>query len=440
MPDKRIARIVKFMKVDIWEITPHNMSPLLFLLCEIIKKLVLAIRFFTAKRVINEAAALTYSTLLAIVPIFAVVFAIARGFGYSKYIEVWFRGTFESQPQAAEVIIGFVNSYLVHTKSGVFLGFGLIFMLYTVLMLVSNIERTFNHIWQVKKPRSIFRTFTDYLAMFLLCPILIVLTSGVSIFIAAIADSLPDIMLLAPILRFGMSIAPYIIMSLLFMGLYVFIPNTHVRISNVIVPGILAGVAMQWLQLFYIHSQMWVSSYNAIYGSFAALPLFMLWVQISWTICLFGVELCYTNQYLDYYDYNAKTSDISHRYRIMLCAMIMSIICKRFDKGERPLTAAGLQSITKIPIRITNDLLYCMIEAKLIIEITSDEKGEASLFMPAESVENLSLGVMIDRLESRGKWKLNLPISKMYSKEWAKALELRSNYLKESRNILLKEL
>lgn len=440
MPNKRIARIVKFMKVDIWEITPHDMSPLSFLLCEIIKKLVLAIRFFTAKRVINEAAALTYSTLLAIVPIFAVVFAIARGFGYSKYIEIWFRGAFESQPQAAEVIIGFVNSYLVHTKSGIFLGFGLIFMLYTVLMLVSNIERTFNHIWQVKKPRSIFRTFTDYLAMFLLCPILIVLTSGVSIFIAAIADNLPDIMLLAPILRFGMSIAPYIIMSLLFMGLYVFIPNTHVRISNVIVPGILAGVAMQWLQLFYIHSQMWVSSYNAIYGSFAALPLFMLWVQISWTICLFGVELCYTSQNLDYYDYNAKTSDISHRYRIMLCAMIMSIICKRFDKGDRPLTATELRSATKIPIRIINDLLYCMIEAKLVIEITSDEKGEASLFMPAESVENLSLGVMIDRLESRGKWKLNLPISKMYSKEWAKALELRSNYLKESRNILLKEL
>lgn len=368
------------------------------------------------------------------------VFAIARGFGYSKYIEIWFRGAFESQPQAAEVIIGFVNSYLVHTKSGIFLGFGLIFMLYTVLMLVSNIERTFNHIWQVKKPRSIFRTFTDYLAMFFLCPILIVLTSGVSIFIAAIADNLPDIMLLAPILRFGMSIAPYIIMSLLFMGLYLFIPNTHVRISNVIVPGILVSVAMQWLQLFYIHSQMWVSSYNAIYGSFAALPLFMLWVQISWTICLFGVELCYTSQNLDYYDYNAKTSDISHRYRIMLCAIIMSIICKRFDKGDRPLTATELHSATKIPIRIINDLLYCMIEAKLVIEITSDEKGEASLFMPAESVENLSLGVMIDRLESRGKWKLNLPISKMYSKEWAKALELRSNYLKESRNILLKEL
>ena len=156
-------RIIRFFTKDIWRITQGDVSPLKFLLLEVVKKLLLAIRFFTAKRVMTKAAALTYSTLLAIVPILAVVFAIARGFGYSKYIEVWFRNAFESQPQAAEAIIGFVNSYLIHTKSGVFLGIGLLFMLYTVLMLVSNVEEAFNEIWQVKKPRSLFRTFTDYL-------------------------------------------------------------------------------------------------------------------------------------------------------------------------------------------------------------------------------------------------------------------------------------
>ena len=132
----------------------------------------MTIGFFTAKRVMAKASALTYSTLLAIVPILAVVFAIARGFGYNKYIEVWFRDVLASQPQAADIIIEWVNSYLVHAKSGVFLGIGLLFMLYTVLMLVSNIEDTFNEIWQVKKSRSVFRTFTDYLAMFFLFPII----------------------------------------------------------------------------------------------------------------------------------------------------------------------------------------------------------------------------------------------------------------------------
>ena len=114
------------------------------------------------------ACALTYSTLLAIVPILAVVFAIARGFGYNKYIEIWFRDALSSQPQAADIIVGFVNSYLVHTQRGIFLGVGLVFMLFTVIMLIRNIEETFNGIWQAKKPRTVFRTITDYTSMFLL--------------------------------------------------------------------------------------------------------------------------------------------------------------------------------------------------------------------------------------------------------------------------------
>lgn len=434
----RFRHIIKFINVDIWHITREQVSPLCFLVIDIIKKIILAIRFFTTKRVVNEAAALTYSTLLAFVPILAVVFAVARGFGYNKYIEVWFRDALKSQPQAAEIIIGFVNSYLVHTQSGIFLGIGLVFMLYTVLMLINNVELVFNKIWQVQKKRSIFRTFTDYFAMLLLFPIIIVFTSGVSIFMATVVDNLPDILLIGPIKRFFIDLIPYVLMSMMFIGLYIFMPNTHVKIRNVIVPGILAGVAMQWLQLFYINSQIWVSSYNAIYGSFAALPLFMLWIQISWTICLFGAELCYTNQNLEYYDYNTNTNDISHRYRIMLCAIIMSRICKRFDAGGKPLTAIELREETKIPIRIVNDLLYKLIEIHLVAEISADEKGDQVRYMPAENIEKLSLGIMIDRLESQGKWKIDLDLGKHYGEFWSKALELRSQYLKELRNLLLK--
>ena len=292
---------IRFFQEDLWRIDSDELPAYKRVFFEIIKILFLAIRFFTTKRVLNQASALTYSTLLAIVPIMAVVFAIARGFGYNKYIEVWFRDALGSQPQAAEVIIGFVNSYLVHTKSGIFLGVGLVFMLYTVLMLVSNVETTFNEIWQVKKQRSIFRTYTDYLAMFFMFPILIVLSSGLSIYMVTLTSSLSDFMLLGPVLRFFIKVSPYLLMTALFIALYVFMPNTHVRMKNAIVPGILSGIAMQWLQFFYINSQIWMTSYNAIYGSFAALPLFMLWIQISWTICLFGAELSYISQNLDYY-------------------------------------------------------------------------------------------------------------------------------------------
>ena len=436
----RVKDIIQFFQTDIWRITQDGISPAKYVWIVVLKKVTLAVRFFTAKRVVTKAAALTYSTLLAIVPILAVVFAIARGFGYNKFIEVWFRDALKSQPEVADAMIGFVNSYLVHTKSGVFLGIGLLFMLYTVLMLVSNIEDTFNEIWQVKNSRSVFRTFTDYLAMFFVFPILIVLTSGISIFLATVADRMPDFLMLDSAVRLLIDMIPYVLMSGMFIALYIFMPNTHVKPICAVVPGILAGIAMQGLQFVYIHSQMFLSSYNAIYGSFAALPLFMLWMQISWTICLFGAELCYTNQNLDYYDYDAQTSEISHRYGLMLYAVLMSRICKRFAEGGRPYTAIELRNETNIPIRFINDLLYRLIEARLVIEITTDEKGDTSKFMPAEDIKNLSVGVMIDRLESQGTWKIDLDISRLSNTSWVKALECRSAYLSGLREIPLQDL
>ena len=271
---------------------------------EIYRILFLTIRFFTTKRVMTQASALTYSTLLAMVPVLAVIFAIARGFGYNKYIEIWFRDALSSQPQVADTLAGFVNSYLIHTQSGIFLGVGLLFMLYTVLMLVNNIEETFNEIWQVSNARPIMRSLTNYMAMFFVVPIIIVVSMGLSIFMATIAHKMSGIMLLGSAMRLLLDFSPYLLLSLLFIWLYVYMPNTDVKLKSAIVPGILSGIAMQLLQLFYIHSQIWVTGYNAIYGSFAALPLFMLWLQISWTICLFGAQLTFTNQNMNRFGIN----------------------------------------------------------------------------------------------------------------------------------------
>ena len=276
--------------------------------------------------------------------------------------------------------------------------------------------------------------------MFFLFPIIIVITSGLSIFMANIADLMPDFLLLGPTMRFLIDLIPYTLMSGMFIALYIFMPNTHVKPINAVFPGILAGFAMQGLQIVYIHSQIFLSSYNAIYGSFAALPLFMLWLQISWTICLFGAELSYTNQNLDYYDYDANTGEISHRYQILLNALLLSRICKRFANGQKPLTAFELSKQTTIPIRIVNDLLYQQMQAGLVIEITADEKGETSCYMPAEDIKNITLGAMIDRMESYGQWKIDLDVSELFSEQWSRAMELRSTYLRDARQILMQDL
>ena len=430
---KRLQDIYKFLTVGIWGISKDDVPSMRFLFYSILKKLLLAIEFTTTKRITSAAAALTYSTLLAIVPIFAVVFGIARGFGFNKYIELWFRDSFSSQPQVAEIIIGFVNSYLVHTKSGLFLGIGLLFMLFTVMMLISNIERTFNDIWQVKKPRSVFRTITDYTSMLLLVPIVIVITSGISIFFATIFKEIEDTMVIGSLAQFFLQLMPYAIMSGVFIALYLFMPNTKVKVGCAIVPGILAGVAMQGLQLFYINSQIWVSSYNAIYGSFAALPLFMLWVQISWLICLFGAELCYANQNMDDYAFKAKTEDLSHRYKTLLCLVISSRICHRFSEGGKPYSALKLKLDTGIPIRIVNDLLYELVQIGVLTD------GE-SLYQPAECLSRLSVGTLIDRLEAHGKWSLTIDVKRLSSEAWKNIIAERNAYLNSQREVLLKDL
>ena len=437
---KRLQDIYKFLTVGIWSVGKDDVPSMRFLFYSILKKLLLAIEFTTTKRITSAAAALTYSTLLAIVPIFAVVFGIARGFGFNKYIELWFRESFSSQPQVAEIIIGFVNSYLVHTKSGLFLGIGLLFMLFTVMMLISNIERTFNDIWQVKKPRSVFRTITDYTSMLLLVPIVIVITSGISIFFATIFKEIEDTMVIGSLAQFFLQLMPYAIMSGVFIALYLFMPNTKVKVGCAIVPGILAGVAMQGLQLFYINSQIWVSSYNAIYGSFAALPLFMLWVQISWLICLFGAELCYASQNMDDYAFKAKTEDLSHRYKTLLCLVISSRICHRFSEGGKPYSALKLKLDTGIPIRIVNDLLYELVQIGVLTEIPGGAEDGESLYQPAECLSRLSVGTLIDRMEAHGKWSLTIDVKRLSSEAWKNIIAERNAYLNSQREVLLKDL
>ena len=437
---KKLKDIYTFLMVDIWSIGKGDVSKMRFLFYSVLKKLLLAIEFTTTKRITSAAAALTYSTLLAIVPIFAVVFGIARGFGYNKYIEEWFRESFSSQPQVSEIIIGFVNSYLVHTKSGLFLGIGLLFMLFTVIMLISNIERTFNDIWQAKKPRSMFRTITDYTSMLLLMPVVIVITSGISIFFATIFKQIEDTMVIGSLAQFFLQLLPYVLMSGVFIALYLFMPNTKVKLSCALVPGILAGVAMQGLQLFYIHSQIWVSSYNAIYGSFAALPLFMLWIQISWLICLFGAELCYASQNMDDYAFKAKTEDLSHRYKMLLSLVLASRICRNFSEGGKPLSALKLKLATGIPIRIVNDLLYQLVQINILTEIPGGDKDGESLYQPAECITRLSVGTLIDRLEAQGKWSLTIDVKQLSSTAWKKIIAERNTYLNSQREVLLKDL
>lgn len=437
MNQAKIKNWLQFLTVGIWRVTDEEATPLQHRIYACIKIVLLSIRQFTADRIPVRASALTYSTLLSIIPILALLFAIARGLGFDALMENQFRTSVTQQQ--AELIITWVNSYLEHAQSGIFIGVGLIMLLWTVLILTDNIERSFNAIWQVKHPRTVFRKITDYFSMLLLLPLLIVISSGLTIFMTTYVKQMDNYLLLGPVLKFLVRMIPYTLTWGMFIGLFVFIPNTKVRLSHAILPGILAGSAFQAFQYFYINSQIWVSNYNAIYGSFAAIPMFLLWTQISWTICLLGAEMSYISQNLDAFSFDKETENISRCYHDFFCTIILAAICKRFEQIQVPYTAEELSREHRIPIRLTKRILYELQDMHLIYEAVSDEKGRDITYIPGVDINRLTVGMLLTKLDMNGSEDFKIDNAR-YPDSWKVLVKARKEFTEQNNRILLKDL
>jgi len=437
---QKISDFWIFVTYDIWRITEDEVTKTTFSLYTIIKTVYLCINRFIKDRLINNASALTYSTLLAIVPILAILFAVARGFGFANLMEHQLRTGFGGTTETSEAILSFVDSYLSQTKGGIFIGVGLVMLLWTVINLVSSIEITFNRIWQVKKARSMYRKITDYFSMLLLMPILIVISGGLSIFMSTMLKEMSDFVLLAPVMKFLIRLIPFVLTWAMFTGLYVYMPNTKVKLKHALISALVAGTAYQAFQFLYISSQLWVSRYNAIYGSFAALPMFLLWLQISWTICLFGAQLTYAGQNIRNFSFDKDTQNISRRYRDFIAILIMSLIAKRFENNEQPYTAEELSEEHQIPIRLTNQTLYQLQEVDLIHEVATDHKSDPIAYQPSIDIGQLNVALLLDRLDTYGSEDFKVYKEELFNGQWKVLLDSRAEYYKSASRVLLKDL
>ena len=438
--NQKIARLWKFLTDDIWRITEDEVTKTTFSVYTIIKTIYLCVNRFTKDRLSNKAAALTYSTLFAIIPILAVVFAIARGFGFDNLIEHQIMSWFGGLNETSSTILGIVNSYLAQTKNGVFIGVGLIMLLWSVLNLINSMEITFNRIWQVKKARSVYRRITDYSSMLLLIPILLVVSGGLSIFMSTMLKNMEDFTLLAPLGKFLVRLIPFVLTWCMFTGLYIFMPNTKVKFKHALISGILAGTAYQAFQFLYISGQLWVSRYNAIYGSFAALPLLLLWLQVSWTICLFGAELTYAGQNINNFSFDKDTRHISRRYHDFVAILMMSLIAKRFARGEKPYTAEEISEECQIPIRLTRRLLEELQEVELVHEVATDEKSESLSYQPSMDIHKLNVALLLDRLDTHGSEDFKIDKEHTFSGQWTTLMKAREEYYRNAGEVLLKDL
>lgn len=434
-----IKKMYRFARYDVWRITESELTRGWRFLYRLIKVIVLSVRGFFNDELNLKASALTYSILFAIVPIFAIVLAVAKGFGFETAVEYWLNNSFLKNTEVIPVIMGFVERYLETAQGGIFLGIGILILLWSVTIFFMQVEMSFNSIWQVRKSRSIVRQFTAYLSILLLIPIMVVVSAGFSIYINSRLPALQEIRLISPLVTFLIKLIPFVIMWTMFTLMYIIIPNVKVRLWSAAISGLITGTAFQLFQMLYIWGQVYLTRYNVVYGSFAAIPLLLLWLQISCLIILFGAELSYVAQNVRNYDYEVDTKKINRRYRDYVALFLTYRVVKCFEAGEAPYSAEQLSLENHLPIRLVTQLLQELVEGRVLTEVYTDG-AQTKTYQPALDINTLTVEKVVRTIDLQGtECFLQSPTEEM-NLFWTKLLETKA-YVKETyANILIKDI
>lgn len=366
----------------------------------IVKTLNLTVRSFTDTGLQNKSMSLTYSTVLALVPALALLFAISRGFGFQDMVQNELYVYFPAQQKAISTATSFVDSYLQQSSQGLFVGIGIVMLLWTLISLLSNIEDAFNSIWGIKKARSLPQKVTDYIAICLMVPVLMICSSGASIFMSTIVQDNLNLPFLTPVINNLLELAPLVMAWLAFTLSYFLIPNIKVSFKYAAISGAVCAIAFQILQLLFVNGQIYVTKYNAIYGSFAFLPLLLIWLQLVWTITLAGAVLCYSSQNIFQFNFSNDISTISLDYKRQIAVVIMAITVKRFDDGRPPLTVTDFAANYHMPSRLITQLIDEMVMARLLSPVAVGEDIYA--YQPATDPGKVTLGYVLGKLNSQG--------------------------------------
>lgn len=399
------TRLKVFFTVDLWKTRTRDLAFPVRILVKFLKIILLSARSFQNDQASIRAAALTLYTLLSIVPVTALLFGIAKGFGLDANLESWLYRQFAEQADVVKQTIVFARRTLDGAKGGLVAGAGVAFLIYSVVNVIGNIEESFNRIWSIAKSRSLGRKFSDYLSLILVGPFLIIGSSSMNVYLATWLDraveAAPLGWLVSPATRMALMAVPLLLLWLLFTFLYVFLPNTKVKISSAIMGGGLAALSYELVQSLYINLQVGVSRTNAIYGTFAALPLFLIWLFISWRIVLLGAEVTHQHQNFDSNERVERIPDLSFRAVKRLCLGIADHACGRFLRGEDPPTAEDIGTSLGIPTSVLGSLLDRMTRARILVEVSGPEPDEPA-YHPARDPRQLTPAFILEALENLG--------------------------------------
>ncbi|MBE6182027.1 MAG: YihY/virulence factor BrkB family protein [Rikenellaceae bacterium] len=363
--------------------------------------------FYTARGLLEHgtlirSAALTFYTLMSLVPIVAVVFAIMKGFGLTEGLVENLYGLFPQNPEIIDYVVGFAEKALARTRGGVVATVALVTLFWAVIRVFSSIESAFNNIWEVKVQRSITRQYTDYLAVVMIVPLLWVVASAIGNYaeqLLGFDDSW--------YFHLASRLVSLVVIWVMFTFLYMVIPNARVKFGSALMAGIVAGTGFLLFQWGYIYLQKWMTSYNAIYGSFAALPLLLVWMQTSWQILLFGGELSFAYQNIARFGEERESLLISYDQRRKILLAVMLIVVRHFRTEGGALSAEAIRQQLDLPTRIVNDVLFQLVQAGQLIAVRSGDGERDVAYTPAYDIASMTLYGVLEAVEGHGQTAFN---------------------------------
>lgn len=364
----------------------------------------------------TKSATLTYYTLQSIVPFLAFLLGIAKGFGFDEYLTQLIEHLFEEQREAASYALSIATSLLKHIKGEYIIGFGILFLIWTVITLLSYIELVLHEIWKIKEQRSLFRKFGDYIAIVVICPLILIASSSFTVFLKTRLAELHGVLIekIGGFLLLGVKLAPWLLGWFLFSILYFLIPSTKLRIWPRLIAAIIAGTIFQLWQLFYINFQIQIFNYNVVYGTLAVLPLLLIWLQVSWLIGLAGAELAASIENVLYYeeDHTGFQESIGRK---QLGLLILQLCLKPFYTGHTPVTDVQLTKKLKIPLNITRKMLDILINGEVLVPV--DLKDGSIGYHPFADPAHLYIKDVCDIIERSSDFEIKIaasePVKKM---------------------------
>lgn len=394
-----------FVSERLWQVRLGKVDKNKGALLKQLRIFTLAIKGFNEDNCLTKATALTFYTLFSIVPILALVFAIAKGFGFEKNLQTQILSGYSEYQDILSNAFVYANSMLETAKGGIIAGFGVLLLLWSVMNLLISIETSFNEIWEIKKGRTWVRKITDYLTIMIISPIFLLVSGGLTV---AIQTNLGSLEIFSGASSILLKLVAYLLVAIVFTLLYMVLPNTRVQFKSAFIAGIIAMILFQFLEWGYIKFQVGANRLNAIYGGFAALPLFLIWLQYSWYIVLFGAELSFANQNIDHYELENEINKLSPRYKKGIALLICNLVAKRFYNGDKPLNAREIAQELDLPIRLARNVINEFTETGIFTEIKTDPNSDV-MYQPGITESRLTVKNVLHMLEEKG---INsLPIS-----------------------------